>query len=73
MSSAVCRGDSPRVFIVGRDGVLYQGAAGKLDVAYDATMPMNPIFSIASMTKQVTSVAIRMLFEEGKFKLDDPA
>ena len=35
-------------------------------------MPVNAIFSIASMTKPVTSVAIMMLFEEGKLKLDDP-
>src|ERR1700745_1903208 len=35
-------------------------------------MPVNAIFSICSMTKPVTSVAIMMLFEEGKLKLDDP-
>jgi methyl acetate hydrolase len=52
--------------------VLYQGAAGKLDVAHDIAMPVNAIFSIASMTKPVTSVAIMMLFEQGKLKLDDP-
>jgi CubicO group peptidase (beta-lactamase class C family) len=52
--------------------VLYEGAAGKLDVAKNVTMPVNAIFSIASMTKPVTSVAIMMLLEEGKLKLDDP-
>ena len=52
--------------------MLYEGAAGKLDVAHDIAMPVNAIFSIASMTKPVTSVAIMMLFEEGKLKLDDP-
>ena len=35
-------------------------------------MPANAIFYIASMTKPVTSVAIMILFEEGKLKLDDP-
>jgi CubicO group peptidase (beta-lactamase class C family) len=30
------------------------------------------IFRIASQTKAITSVAIMMLFEEGKFMLDDP-
>jgi CubicO group peptidase (beta-lactamase class C family) len=35
-------------------------------------MPVTAIFSIASMTKPVTSVAIMMLCEEGKLKLDDP-
>jgi CubicO group peptidase (beta-lactamase class C family) len=74
MSSAVMRGDTPGVvaLVVGRDGVLYQGAAGKLDVVRDIAMPVNAIFSIASMTKPVTSVAIMMLCEEGKLKLDDP-
>ncbi len=74
ISSAVSRGDVPGVvaLIVGREGVLYEGAAGKLDVAHDTAMPVNAIFSIASMTKPVTSVAIMMLFEQGKLKLDDP-
>ena len=74
LSNAVSRGDTPGVvaLVVGRDGVLYEGAAGKLDVAHDIAMPANAIFAIASMTKPVTSVAIMMLFEEGKLKLDDP-
>jgi len=74
LSSAVSRGDTPGVvaLVVGRDGVLYEGAAGKLDVAHSIAMPANAIFSIASMTKPVTSVAIMMLLEEGKLKLDDP-
>ena len=74
ISSAVSRGDAPGVvaLIVGRDGVRYEGAAGKLDIAHDIAMPVNAIFSIASMTKPLTSVAIMMLFEQGKLKLDDP-
>ena len=74
LSGAVSRGDTPGVvaLVTGRDGVLYEGAAGKLDVAHKTAMPVNAIFSIASMTKPVTSVAIMMLLEEGKLKLDDP-
>jgi methyl acetate hydrolase len=74
LSGSVARGDTPGVvaLVVGRDGVLYEGAAGKLDVAGGVAMPVNAIFSIASMTKPVTSVAIMMLLEEGKLKLDDP-
>ncbi|WP_158822685.1 serine hydrolase [Granulicella sp. S156] len=74
ISSAVSRGDTPGVvaLVVGCDSVLYEGAAGKLDVAHDTAMPVNAILSIASMTKPVTSVAIMMLFDEGKLKLDDP-
>jgi CubicO group peptidase (beta-lactamase class C family) len=73
LSNAVIRGDTPGVvaLVVGRDNVLYEGAAGKLDVAHGIGMPVNAIFSIASMTKPVTSVAVMMLFEEGKLKLDD--
>jgi methyl acetate hydrolase len=69
LASAVSRGDTPGVvaLVVGRDGVLYEGAAGK-----NMEMPTNAIFSIASMTKPVTSVAIMMLLEQGKLKLDDP-
>jgi methyl acetate hydrolase len=74
LSEAVGRGDTPGVvaLVVSRDRVLYEGAAGKLDVARKIAMPVNAIFSIASMTKPVTSVAIMMLLEEGKLKLDDP-
>ena len=74
LSGSVARGDTPGVvaLVVDRDGVLYEGAAGKLDVAGGVAMPVNAIFSIASMTKPVTSVAIMMLLEEGKLKLDDP-
>jgi CubicO group peptidase (beta-lactamase class C family) len=74
LNDAVSRGDTPGVvaLVASRDGVLYEGAAGKLDVAKNIAMPVNAIFSIASMTKPVTSVAIMMLLEEGKLKLDDP-
>src|SRR5579863_142553 len=74
LGASVSRGDTPGVvgFVVGPDGVLYEGAAGKLDVTHNIPMPVNAIFSIASMTKPVTSVAIMMLLEEGKLKLDDP-
>jgi methyl acetate hydrolase len=74
LSGAVSRGDTPGVvgLVVGRDGVLYEGAAGKLDVTHDIAMPANAIFAIASMTKPVTSVAIMTLLEAGKLKLDDP-
>jgi methyl acetate hydrolase len=74
LSNAVSRGDTPGVvaLVVGPNDVLYEAAAGKLGVAHDVAMPANAIFAIASMTKPVTSVAIMMLFEEGKLKLDDP-
>jgi methyl acetate hydrolase len=74
IADAVSRGDTPGVveIVVNRDGVLYEGAAGKFDAAKNIPMPANAIFQIASMTKPVTSVAIMMLLEQGKLKLDDP-
>jgi methyl acetate hydrolase len=74
LAAAVTRGDTPGVvaLVVDRDRVLFEGAAGKLDVGHDVPMPVNGIFNIASMTKPVTSVAIMMLVEAGKLQLDDP-
>ena len=74
IADAVSRGDTPGVveIVVNREGVLYEGAAGKFDVGKNIPMPTNAIFVIASMTKPVTSVAIMMLVEQGKVKLDDP-
>jgi len=46
------------------DGVVYRGAFG---------FDKDAIFSIASMTKPVTSVAVMQLVEAGKVKLDEPA
>ena len=72
--AATQRGDVPGVvtLIVNRDGVVYEGAAGKQDVARNIAMPQDAIFRIASMTKPVTSVGVMMLIEAGKVKLDDP-
>ncbi|MDP4282120.1 MAG: serine hydrolase domain-containing protein [Bacteroidota bacterium] len=38
----------------------------------DKTMQFNTIFRIASMTKPITTVAVMMLYEEGRIRLDDP-
>jgi methyl acetate hydrolase len=74
LSQAVDRNDTPGVvgLVVDRKGVLFEGAAGKLDVARNLPLPVDAIFNIASMTKPVTSVAIMMLFEQGKLSLEDP-
>src|SRR3954470_1304816 len=74
IADAVSRGDTPGVveIVVNREGTLYLGSAGKFDVSRNIPMPTNAIFQIASMTKPVTSVAIMMLLEQGKLKLDDP-
>src|SRR2546425_7181328 len=74
LRAAVARGDTPGVtaLVVDRDGVLYEGAAGKLDVEGQVPMAIDAIFNIASMTKPVTSGAIMMVLEESKLRLDEP-
>ena len=54
------------------ESILYHGAFGTQDVANNVAMTPNSILRIASMTKPITSVAVMMLFEEGRFDLDDP-
>ncbi len=58
--------------------VLHQGkpvfsvAIGSADLEAHRPMAGDSIFRIASMTKPVTSVAVLMLAEEGRFELSDP-
>src|SRR5437867_8447906 len=64
---------SGSVTLVARKGcVAWFKAQGMMDK--EAGKPMKPdaIFRICSMTKPITSVAIMMLYEEGRFLLDDP-
>jgi methyl acetate hydrolase len=67
------RGDVPGVVVavVGKDGILYHEAFGRSRTLSNAPMAKDTIFNMASMTKPVTSVAIMMLVDEGKLKLDD--
>ncbi len=45
---------------------------GKQSLATGAPMTEDTIFRIYSMTKPITGVAMMILFEEGKWRLDDP-
>jgi CubicO group peptidase (beta-lactamase class C family) len=61
------------VTMVARHGKVVEfEAAGKRDVAANLPMQKDSIFRIYSMTKPITGVAMMMLFEEGKWQLDDP-
>ena len=53
--------------------VIYQGAFGVRSIGARASMSADTVFSIASMTKLLTSVAAMQLVERGKLKLDEPA
>ncbi len=58
---------------IARDGkIVYNKAFGYSDVEAKTPLKTDDIFRIASQTKAITSVAVMMLFEEGKFLLDDP-
>lgn len=58
--------------VVKNGQVVYHSAKGFSDVESGKAMEKNSIFRIASQTKAITSTAIMMLWEEGKFRLDDP-
>jgi CubicO group peptidase (beta-lactamase class C family) len=61
------------VTMVARHGKIVEFAAtGKRDIAADAPMQRDDIFRIYSMSKPITGVAMMMLFEEGKWQLNDP-
>jgi CubicO group peptidase (beta-lactamase class C family) len=61
------------VVAVARKGRLgYYEAIGYRDADKKLTMKGDEIFSIASMTKPIVSIAIMMLIEEGKLHLSDP-
>jgi CubicO group peptidase (beta-lactamase class C family) len=51
---------------------VHLAAHGVRDPATSAAMTVDAVFSIASMTKVMTSVAVLMLHEEGKLLLGDP-
>jgi CubicO group peptidase (beta-lactamase class C family) len=61
------------VTMVARRGrVIEFEATGKRDIAANLPMQKDSIFRIYSMTKPITGVAMMMLFEEGKWQLNDP-
>lgn len=74
LRARVEKGEIPgAVVLVARDGKIgwfeaigYQNRETKTPMATDS------IFRIASMTKPITAVAVMILVEEGKLKLDDP-
>ena len=60
------------VLIVRNGKVVYHKAYGYSDAEAKTTLKKDDIFRIASQTKAITSLAVMMLFEEGKLLLDDP-
>ncbi len=61
------------VVAIARKGKLaHLRTLGRMDMAKDQPMREDAIFRMASMTKPITSVAVLMLHEEGRFQLEDP-
>lgn len=61
------------VGFIARDGkIIYNKAFGVSDLETKTPMQTDNIFRIASQTKAIVSIGAMMLFEEGKFLLDEP-
>jgi len=64
---------SGAVMLVARKGhIAFVDVQGTMDVETGVPMARDSVFRLASMTKPVIGVAIMMLLEEGKLRLDDP-
>ncbi len=60
-------------FLAARRGkVVLLDAIGRRDVEAGAPATVDTIYRVASMTKTITSVALMILFDEGRFSLSDP-
>lgn len=73
-NQAIQNGEVPGIVaLVARGGkIVYYKAFGKADNASGRNMKQDDIFRIASQSKAITSTAVMMLWEEGRFRLDDP-
>jgi CubicO group peptidase (beta-lactamase class C family) len=71
---AVSKGQVPGVVaLVARNGkIVYHKAFGMADTETNRALKADDIFRIASQTKAITATAVMMLWEEGRFQLDDP-
>jgi len=58
--------------IISNGQVVYNKAFGYADIATKRKMQTDDIFRIASQSKAITSLAVMMLWEDGKFLLDEP-
>lgn len=74
LKQSVEDGDIPGVVaLIARNGkIVYHQAYGVADVGSARPLKKDDIFRIASQSKAITATAVMMLWEEGKFRLDDP-
>ena len=71
---AVAESNIPGVVaLIARNGkIVYHKAFGMADNVSKRALKKDDIFRIASQSKAITSTAVMMLWEEGRFQLDDP-
>jgi CubicO group peptidase (beta-lactamase class C family) len=61
------------VVLIARKGkVAYQKSFGKIDIEENASMGTDAMFRIASMSKPIACTAVMILYEQGRFLLNDP-
>jgi CubicO group peptidase (beta-lactamase class C family) len=74
LRQSVAAEDIPGVVaLIARNGkIVYNKAYGHADTQAGKALQTDAIFRIASQSKAITSTAVLMLWEEGKFRLDDP-
>jgi CubicO group peptidase (beta-lactamase class C family) len=58
--------------IARRGEIAYFEPQGHLEIERRRPMTQDAVFRIYSMTKPITSVGLMMLYEQGRFQLDDP-
>jgi CubicO group peptidase (beta-lactamase class C family) len=61
-----------RLLVARKGNVASSLTLGLMDLERNLSMRDDTIFRIYSMTKPITSIALMMLFEEGRFQLSDP-
>lgn len=73
-SDEVRKGDlAGIVLLIARHGkVVHFSAIGYADAAKSREMKIDTIFRLYSMTKPIAATALMMLYEQGRFQLDDP-
>jgi CubicO group peptidase (beta-lactamase class C family) len=74
LQQAVDKGYLPNAatFIVRKGKVIHRKAFGFRNIESKIPLEITDIFRIASQSKAITSVGLMILYEEGKFLLDDP-
>src|SRR5829696_6240757 len=74
MQGFVDAGEIPGcVTVVARHGrIAHLEARGRLHLDADAPLRADTIFRLASATKAIAAVALLLLYEEGRFLLDEP-